>query len=161
MIIAGIDPGWRNFSVHIAHVEDGVWTWLYWETVDMLKNRRTYNFAEFRRRLRSWHELVGPLLERADHVVVEKQPFQRFQNIVEAFREVVPRAVVMDVRGMKKLHGISTGRHYTNKKAVVEKFGRVLPRDCTFLEKHNLLDSWLVAYHYTTFVLKLTIKSNR
>lgn len=162
MIIAGIDPGWRNFSVHIATVENGIWTWIYWESVDILRGRKNYSLCEFKRCLKQWYDELGPaLLQLADHVVVEKQPYLRFQNIVDAFRELVPRAIVLDVRGMKKQYGISTGSHYSNKKAVVEKFSHILPRNGTFKENHNLLDSWLIAHHYATDVLHITIKSNR
>lgn len=161
MIVVGIDPGWRNFSVHVADVKDGIWTWIYWDNIDMLQGRKTYALYAFRASLRKWYEAVRFLIEQAEHIVIEHQPFLRFQNIVKELREVLPPCVQeLDVREMKMFYHISTGGHYTNKKAVVEKFSWVLPQSTSFKADHNLLDSWLVIYYYVTEKLKLTIKSN-
>jgi hypothetical protein len=67
----------------------------------------------------------------------------------------MPWAVVLDIRSMKKAFGISTGKHYTNKKAAVEKYGHLLPAHANFKQAHNMIDPFLLVMFYVIHVQKI------
>lgn len=105
MLVIGIDPGWRNLSVHIASVKDGVWSTIYWANKDILRDRATYSLTAFRSAIREWYHNLAFLFKAAYVVVIERQPYRRFRNISAAIIDVIENTniVIMDVRPMKKL----------------------------------------------------------
>lgn len=163
MIVVGIDPGWRNLSVHIAEVSQGMWTWLYWENIDLLPQRKTYSFQAIKKALLSWYTPLAFLFDQAEVIVIERQPYRRMRNVSEAIAAVIENKnnLFLDIKSMKKYYEISTGKHYTNKKAVIDKFAYILPKVSTFRNNHNLIDSWLVVHYYVTVCMKIDIKSNQ
>lgn len=89
------------------------------------------------------------------NVIIERQPFLRFVNICNFVKELVPHAIILDTRGVKKMFGISTGNYRQNKRAVVEKFGYLLPKNTHFKKAHNLLDPFVLVLGYLVLVEKI------
>jgi hypothetical protein len=154
MIIVGIDPGYKEFGYYICsfnplttkleHVEV--------RTKEMI-HTKTYSLKVMKKALNRWYNKRKLLLTNAQ-VIIENQPFMRFANIVRHLQTLMPHATVLDVCGMKVAFGISTGKHASNKRAAVEKFGWLLPKGVPFKKAHNLIDPFLLVLAYLIFVKK-------
>lgn len=156
MIVVGIDPGWRNFAVTFVRVDSSGWHTLTSDNVDLLPNRKRYNLQAMRCALDKWYLSYQHIL-RSAKIVIEKQMYMRMQNIVNHLCFLMPHAVLLSPILIKKEFNIGTGRHYTNKKAVVELCKHMVDANDTFKSSHNKLDSMILAYYYAKHVLKLDV----
>ena len=105
-------------------------------------------------KLKKWYNKHQVLLNNA-LVIIEKQLKLCFINITYYLVELIPHALIIDIKKIKLEYGISTGNHYRNKKAIVYKLGQLLPNRKLFLEKHNLLDLLILVHFYFTKLLLL------
>lgn len=156
MYLVGIDPGWRNFAFFVAEVSENSWKELAWENIDMLPTRKHYNFQAMKCSIAKWYQKNGEMLQKAK-VIIERQPFARFQNIVGILQALIPHAELLDTKCLKTYFNIGTGRHYTNKKAIVRLGKHLIPAEKHFKILHNKLDSWILVYYYAVVILKINL----
>ena len=155
MIVVGIDPGWKEFGYYIGqYTYDGkILKHIAGCTKTMLKCKN-YTLKAMRKALFKWFKKRKQLLTNAV-VIIEKQIKLRFQNIVAYLQILIPHAIIVDIRGMKRVFGISTGSHYGNKKAVVNKFGWMLSLGTPFKKAHNILDPFMLVLAYLVLTLNV------
>lgn len=155
MFVIGIDPGFREFGIYFGEYfpETEKLVHIKYESRKMIDSKK-YNFKLMKQSIRNWY-LDNKQILMNGNVIIERQPFLRFVNICNFVKELVPHAIILDTRGVKKMFGISTGNYRQNKRAVVEKFGYLLPKNTPFKKAHNLLDPFVLVLGYLVLVEKI------